>query len=242
MSGHRGRIALVGSGEYLPDMDAIESWLFEARPGRYVQLATAAAPEGDERLSYWHQLGKAAADRLGVEQVVVDVRRRDDAYETAWVKAISGAGAIYLSGGNPAYLAETLGDTPVWRAILAAWNAGASIAGCSAGAMALSGYAVDLRHWHVRTDLQIIHGARVLPHFDRYSRWIPDFAARALAGAEGAVIGIDECTALLGEERDGSWVFRPSGSGKVWLVGSDHRVEIAEEITLAVDSDSADYA
>lgn len=41
-----GRLALVGSGEYLPVMQDIEAWLLEDRPRRYVQLATAAAPEG----------------------------------------------------------------------------------------------------------------------------------------------------------------------------------------------------
>ena len=45
-----GRIALVGSGEYLPVMQDIEGWLLEDRPRRYVQLATAAAPEGEATL------------------------------------------------------------------------------------------------------------------------------------------------------------------------------------------------
>ena len=33
-----GRIALVGSGEYLPVMHDVEAWLLEGRPDRYVQL------------------------------------------------------------------------------------------------------------------------------------------------------------------------------------------------------------
>ena len=43
-------IALVGSGEYLPVMTEIEGALIAGRPPRYVQLATAAAPEGDSSL------------------------------------------------------------------------------------------------------------------------------------------------------------------------------------------------
>ena len=138
-------IALVGSGEYLPVMTAIEGALLEGRAPKYVQLATAAAPEGDDSLGRWHALGRAQAERLGVEQVVVDVRTREDADRADLAALVEGAGLVYLSGGNPAYLAETLRDSAVWHAIVAAHEAGASIAGCSAGAMALSDWAPRMR-------------------------------------------------------------------------------------------------
>ena len=96
-----GRIALVGSGEYLPEMQDLEEWLLTDKPPRYVQLATAASLEGEESLRRWHDLGAQAAQRLGVEQVVVDVRTRQDADNADYVEAITGAGLIYLSGGNP---------------------------------------------------------------------------------------------------------------------------------------------
>jgi hypothetical protein len=41
-----GPLALVGSGEYLAVMAGVEGALIEGRPPRYVQLPTAAAPEG----------------------------------------------------------------------------------------------------------------------------------------------------------------------------------------------------
>ena len=53
-----GPVALVGSGEYLPVMEHLERRLLEGRPPRFVQLATAAAPEGVESLAYWHELGR----------------------------------------------------------------------------------------------------------------------------------------------------------------------------------------
>ena len=49
---------------------------------------------------------------------------------------VAGAGLVYLSGGNPTFLTETLQDTPVWDAIRRTWQRGAGLAGCSAGAMA----------------------------------------------------------------------------------------------------------
>jgi len=47
-----GPLALVGSGEYLAVMAGVEGALIEGRPRRYVQIPTAAAPEGPDRLRY----------------------------------------------------------------------------------------------------------------------------------------------------------------------------------------------
>ena len=47
-----GRLALVGSGEYLPVMHEVEDWLLADQPRVYIQLATAAAPEGQGSLDH----------------------------------------------------------------------------------------------------------------------------------------------------------------------------------------------
>ncbi|MBI1352516.1 MAG: peptidase [Actinomycetales bacterium] len=234
-----GRIALVGSGEYLPVMHDIEAWLLADRPARYVQLATAAAPEGDAVLARWHRLGAEAAERLGVEQVVVDVRTRRDADDPAHVEAIAGAGLVYLSGGNPTHLARTLQDTRVWAAIVAEWLDGASLAGCSAGAMAMAGYVPDFRHPRKGgTDgLGVIPDLRVLPHFDKYRRMIPDFALRPLVSDGRTVVGIDEDTALLSDgvpREDGLWEFRSRGVGSAWTVEHDRVHRINAPLALRV--------
>ena len=119
-------------------MAKVEGALIEGRPSRYVQIPTAAAPEGPARLRYWLDLGAAQAGRLGVEQVPVVVRTRDEADSGDLAALIHGAGLVYLSGGHPQFLARTLRGTRVWAAIEAAWRAGAALAGCSAGAIALT--------------------------------------------------------------------------------------------------------
>jgi cyanophycinase len=245
-----GRLALVGSGEYLPVMHDVEAWLLEDRPPVYVQLATAAAPEGDRSLARWHDLGAQAAARLGATQVVVDVRTRLDADDPAHAAAIAGAGLIYLSGGNPNHLANTLRDTRVWRAIRDEWRAGASLAGCSAGAMALGGYVPDFRHpKRGGTDgLGIVPDLRVLPHFDKYSRMIPDIALRPLVTDTAVVVGIDEDTALVssGPELDdaddlspdlaGLWAFRSQGRQSAWTIEEDRRHRVNAPLRLRVDA------
>lgn len=235
-----GRIALVGSGEYLPQMQDIEAWLLEGRPRRYVQLATAAAPEGEDTLRYWHGLGAASAARLGAEQVVVDVRTRADADDERWVDAIAGAGLVYLSGGNPTFLADTLAGTRVWSAIVAAWRGGASLAGCSAGAMALAGRVPDFRHpRRGGTDgLGIVPDAKVLPHFDRYSKWMPTLALHTFVTPDSVVLGIDEDTALVAEPsaaRD--WTFTPRGRQSAWRIDGSGKERIGGGIALRVAVD-----
>jgi len=225
-------IALVGSGEYLPVMTAIEGALIEGRPPKYVQLATAAAPEGDESLARWHRLGREQAARLGVTQVVVDVRTREDAEDAAHAAAIEGAGLIYLSGGNPAYLADTLRETAVWHAIVKAHENGAAVAGCSAGAMALSSWAPhprQIRSAHT-TGLGRIEHVRVIPHFDKMLSWVPDMLRNALLGLpEGTVLlGIDEDTALVGGPHE--WTVQ--GRQSVWVLGHGKRVEHKPGSTL----------
>lgn len=234
-----GRLALVGSGEYLPVMHEVEDWLLADQPRVYVQLATAAAPEGQGSLDHWHSLGKAAADRLGAEQVVIDVRTREDAQDARWAPLIERAGLVYLSGGNPTFLAETLRDTAVWEAIVAVWRAGAGLGGCSAGAMALGGYVPNFRHPRSGgTDgLGVVPQARVLPHFDRYTRWMPDMALRPLVTEGAVVLGIDESTALVAEDPGGrgeTWGFRVMGEQSAYLITSHGKERLQTPLPLLV--------
>lgn len=231
-----GRIALVGSGEYLPVMHDVEAWLLEGRPQRYVQLATAAAPEGEHSIRYWRNLGADAAHRLGVEQVFVDVRNPSDADDPALVELVRGAGLIYFSGGNPSYLAQTLTGSLLLQTILDEWRIGASLAGCSAGAMAIGGYIPNIRHPRSggTEGFAVVPEVRVLPHFDRFSSWIPNFAAHLLTAPGHHVVGIDEETALLAEpDADGEWTFRAFGRQSVWLITRDGREPI-DELRLRV--------
>jgi cyanophycinase-like exopeptidase len=207
-----GPLALVGSGEYLPVMTQVEGLLIEGRPPRYAQLPTAAAPEGERSLRRWLALGAAQADRLGVEQVPVVVRDRAEADSPDLAALIAGAGLIYLSGGSPTFLARTLRGTRVWDAILEAWQSGSALAGCSAGAIALTGWVPSMRAPLRQADpgLGVLPRLRVLPHFDKMLAWVPDLLTGALMRTPDgtSVLGIDEDTALVDL----------TGSGHAWQV------------------------
>ena len=214
-----GAVALVGSGEYLPVMLETERLLLAGRD-RYVQIPTAAAPEGEESLGRWMQLGREQADRLGVDAVPVVARDRSECDDPALAEQVAGAGLVYLSGGNPPYLSSTLRGTRLWQAVHAAWQDGAALAGCSAGAMALTSWVPDIRRPEAEADPWLgVVDLRVIPHFDRISSWLPDIASRFLAGATGPVVGIDEETAMV--LHDGTWVVH--GRQQVWVLTSDGR-------------------
>ena len=227
-----GPLALVGSGEYLPVMLDIERELLAGQPPRYVQIPTAASAEGAQRLNYWVELGRRQAARLGVEAVPLIVTNRAEADDPQIAAQVAGAGLIYLSGGSPALLADTLRDTALWQAIVAAWQAGAALAGCSAGAMALAARVADVRHaaGGDRIGLGLLPHISVLPHFDKLLGRMPDLLSRALLRSRDGVhlIGVDEQTALVG----GPETFTVHGRRSAWLLGQGKRQEFPAGTTI----------
>jgi cyanophycinase-like exopeptidase len=198
-----------------------------------VQIPTAASAEGERRLAYWVELGKAQAVRLGVEAVPLVVRTRQDAEDPAVVAQVAGAGLIYLSGGSPTLLARVLRDTPLWSAIEAEWRGGAALAGCSAGAMAMAAHVPELRHPRRpgEVGLGLLPHIRVLPHFDRMLGWMPDVLTRPFFRDNGVhVVGIDEDTAIVG----GPEVFTVQGRQSAWLLGDGKRRQFrpGDQLTL----------
>jgi cyanophycinase-like exopeptidase len=207
-------------------MTGIEGMLIKGRPPRYVQIPTAAAPEGRQRLRYWLDLGAAQAERLGVDQVPVVVRDRDEAESEDLAALVHGAGLVYLSGGDPLYLARTLRGTRVWAAVEAAWQSGAALAGCSAGAIALTDWVPVVRAPSREPDrgLGVLPRLRVLPHFDKMTSWAPVLVIRAAAAPPPGttVIGIDEDTAIVDLSGSGrSW--QVHGSQQAWLLNGSPR-------------------
>jgi cyanophycinase len=222
----------VGSGEYLPQMLEIDRALLAGRSPRMVQLATASVPDGDAVVDKWHRLGREHALGLGVEAVVLDVRTREDADDPALAAQVSGSGLVYLSGGNPSYLADTLRDTAVWAAILAAWRDGAALAGCSAGAMVMASWVPSLRHPREggTEGLAVLPHLRVIPHFDAFIARMPDFLTNFLVPRDPSVtvLGIDENTALVGGPTE--WTVQ--GRSSVWRLTGEGREELPTGTTV----------
>jgi cyanophycinase len=213
-----GRVGLVGSGEFTPATEDVDRDLLEGVPARVVFLPTAAALEGTQRIAYWVELGRAHYQRLGVDATALMVLDREDADRPDIAAQVAGAGLVYLSGGDPTHLASTLVGSRVGDAIVDAWRSGSSVAGCSAGAIALMEEVPDIRQ---RGDavpgMALVPHTRVLPHFDMIEQWMPGAVQRAIdrTPAGTHLIGVDEDTAIVGGPH--SWtVF---GRGHAWLLG-----------------------
>lgn len=213
-------------------MAPVEAALLAGRAPRYVQLATAAVPDGPAVVERWHRLGSEQAERLGVEAVQLEISTRDDANDPSIASKVEGAGLVYLSGGHPGFLADTLRGTLVWSAILDAWRSGSALAGCSAGAMALTSWVPSLRHPREggTEGLGLLPHLRVIPHFDAFAARIPDLVTRFLLPHEREVtlLGIDEETALVGGISD----WQVQGRQSVWQLTSEGRTEFPRGSTL----------
>lgn len=218
-----GPIALVGSGEYLEVMADIEGSLLAGRASKYVQIATAAVPDGPETVAKWHRLGAEQAQRLGVEQVVATVSSVEEANSPEFANLVHGAGLIYLSGGQPTFLADTLRDTLLWRTIVQEWQSGSALAGCSAGAMAMATWVPTIRHPREggTHGLGILPRLRVIPHYDAFASRMPSMVKNFLAGGDPTVrvIGVDEETAIVG----GPDIWEVRGRASAWLLGGETR-------------------
>jgi cyanophycinase len=217
-----GPVALIGAGEFLPAMADLDAELLAAtgrsRP-RVAILPTASYPDGEEVFTRWASMGVAHFGSLGAEVEPVLVRDRSGADDPAAAQAIGEADLVYLSGGKPTYLLDTLAGSAVGSAIAAAHERGAILAGCSAGAMVLAGIAFDFRirlmPWPLRwrSGLGFVPGVSVVPHYDAWPE--PLCVLVALQAPRGSVVvGIDEETAVVG--RDGLWQVHGRSRVTVW--------------------------
>ncbi len=227
-----GPLALVGSGEYLPQMSAIDGALLEglgSGPKRVALLPTASGLEAGMP-ACWNRMGVAHFEGLGAQATPVPLVAPADAHNAQVLAALEGADMYYFSGGNPEYVIETIRGTPAWDAIARGWQAGAALAGCSAGAMMLGGYTLSVRsvmrgqapRWVPA--LGIVPELVIMPHFDRMADFAGEQMFRAiLASAPAGVtlVGVDEDTALIRAGAPGLW--RVEGRQTVSVFGADGR-------------------
>ena len=238
-----GSLALVGSGEYLPGMASFEKSLLDdgIKNGKrpiYIQIPTAAGKETPDRLAYWKQLGKEQADRLGVDSIFLPIFTREDANNLEYATLIHNSALMYMSGGDPHYLAETLLDTPLWDAIKENWSTGATLAGCSAGAMVLSSHIPNFRLLKKTPaqGLSLLPEIRVIPHFNKFFKWIPESAAKVLLHVpdNSILIGVDELTAIVKRSGDEHWVVVGEAMVHVLKGMPDQQLVDGDEIKLTL--------
>jgi cyanophycinase len=175
-------------------------------------LPTAAGTEGAERIAYWSNLGSGHFKRLGAGQVeALPVIDRTSAGSDAFARRIRAANFVYLSGGTPDYLLNTLNDTPVWQAIVSVLERGGVVAGCSAGAMIFGARTVTKFFTGTQKAFDFLENAFIIPHFDE----MPGLISRLVPALvkDMTMVGIEGNTALVCTNQD----LRIEGCGGVTI-------------------------
>lgn len=208
-------LALVGGDEFHPGNEEQDHLLASgAKRGPAFVVPTAAARQGPDQAvataTEWFR-------QFGLALEPLPVLKRTDANSKDVADAARSGVFFYLVGGDPGLVAQVLAGSRVWAAIFEAWLHGASLAGSSAGAMALCSHTLIRAGWPNRfnrrpTDaLGLVPDTAVLPHYDTFGhRWI-ESAQRELPGV--TLLGIDERTAAVWN--GGHWTATGPGSVSV---------------------------
>jgi cyanophycinase len=185
-------------------------------------LPTASAPEGDRVFDRWGRMGVDHYAAAGVAAEVVPLKKREDAMRPDLSAKLDDAAVVYFSGGNPAYLAATLADTPFWHAVQRSLDRGMTYAGCSAGIAALGEVAPDstsndptsAHFW--RAGLGLFPRMYFGPHWDALDTYVPGLRQTIIASvpSDSRLLAVDEDTAVVGDGT--SW--RVIGAGKAALL------------------------
>ena len=208
-----GYLLLEGGAEFGgrmrdPDLKAIELAGGLDVPVRIVP--TAAAPDNNHQRAgnngiRWFQ-------SLGAKDVVsLPLIDQVSANDESIAQSLREAKLIYMLGGFTGYLGETLKGSAAWQAALEAYARGAVIAGSSAGAMVMCEFYYDPSRGHMIEGLDLVPNSLILPHHNTFGK---SWASRLLEISQVTLIGIDERTGMLDDDR-GTWTVR--GAGNVTL-------------------------
>jgi cyanophycinase len=231
-------LALIGGEEFAPGFENVHAELVElaGKPKpRVVFLPTAASHDGARVAQSWCDRARKLLGNAGATvdaPLVIDRAGANDAQNAA---LLDNADMIYLGGGWPHILIQTLAGTRILDAFWRAVQRGAMIAGASAGAMALAErtLVVNENVMHIialalsgavgtpMPKVEFIDGynlvphAIVSPHFERMPQQTKLYE-RGFYPAGLMLLGIDEQTALV--RRENEW--RVLGKGAV-TIGKD---------------------
>lgn len=215
----RGHLLLEGGAEFGGRMSEPDRRAIELAGGPDVPiriLPTAAAPDNNHARAgsngvRWFRSLRAT------DVVSVPLIDRASALDAGIAASLRQAKMIYLLGGFPRFLGETLKATMAWQAILQAYVDGAIIGGSSAGAMVLCGFYHDPDSGDLCEGLSLVPNACVLPHHNNFgAAWAARLVQR-LPG--GTLIGIDERTGMIDDGLDGTWTVYGQGAVTLYRGG-----------------------
>lgn len=213
-----GYLLLEGGAEFsgqmaLPDRRAIE--LAGGPDALITIIPTAAAPDNNHQRA--GRNGVNWFQSLGARQVeLLLLTDKTSANDPIIAARIAQSRLIYMLGGFTGYLGETLANSASYRAMLTAYDAGAVIAGSSAGAMVMCQYYTDPGSGRIVGGLNFLPNTCVLPHHNTFGKgWAPRLTSLL---PNAVLLGIDERTGILDDgDRERKTAWHVYGQGAVTL-------------------------
>jgi len=223
-----GYILLEGGAEFGGRMEQPDRRALQLAGGIHVPVAiipAAAAPDnnhvraGENGIRWFRSLGAKEVASLPL----ID---RQSADRPDVVEALTRARFIYMLGGFPGHLAESLAGSRSWEAILSANRDGAVVGGSSAGAMVLCQHLYDPYAGVLLPGLNLIPNACIIPHHNRVGKnnrsgknWIAQLHSLL---PDCTLVGIDEQTGAINDAGADRWTVY--GKGAVTLY-QENRIE-----------------
>ena len=205
-------IALVGGNEFIDGCKKMDSAILEStnkkRPSVLI-VPTAATRQNPHKaasngVSYFSSLGANASALM-----IINSR---DANNKDLLKPTETSDVIYLTGGDPIFLLDTLSESEFLHKINSALKNGTLIAGSSAGAMVMGQWML-YKNWRKALG---ITSSITLPHHNLSNPALKARELVATAPKASPILGIDEMTCcLLSNKR-----WRVLGSGQVTVYGN----------------------
>jgi cyanophycinase len=220
-------VALVGGDEFRPPDDDLDRYLLKRlqRDVPRVAILPTAARDAP-RLAAEH--GVRHFQSLGAEAIAIMAVDRRSADDDRLAAELDGVDLVYLAGGDPLFLLETLRDSLLWRRLLDGLTEGRAVAGSSAGAMVLGQTMGYQGKW--TEALGLLPGICVLPHFQEWGREALPRLEKRSSERGLTLLGVDGATGCVGWGRD--WEVRGPGVVTVIRRGASEVFRNGERITL----------
>ncbi|HEX6310373.1 MAG TPA: Type 1 glutamine amidotransferase-like domain-containing protein [Acidimicrobiia bacterium] len=222
----KGTLALVGGAEWTDGCRALDGALLEVAGANEVAvLPTAAAFEHPDRAV---DRARAHFAALGAKVKPIDVLHRAEAEDATVIGKLAKARFVYLADGSPLHLRSVLKDSPLFDALLAAYQSGAVLAASGAGATVVCDPMVDPRGGAYTVGLGVVVGLAVFPYHGTAADHLRERSIDLLPDG-AALVGIDEATALV---RDPSGIWRAEGAGRVSVYEDGRAVNYTDGQTV----------
>ena len=221
-----GLLIVIGGAEDKLGSKAILSRFVRLAGGPQARLAilSTASSLGDEATELYRALftGLGVSDVRGLRPLT-----RKGADSAHAVETVADATGIFMTGGNQLKLTTVVAGTALGRAIFAAYQRGAVVAGTSAGASAMSTHMVAFgsegpapknRMAQLSAGLGLVDGVIIDQHFEQRTR-IGRLLTLVAQSPSHLGLGVDEDTAAL---IDADGVLEVIGRGTVMVVDGTH--------------------